>query len=96
MIESASAGFENINSNSDKLTADIKEVEKMLADLSASNGNIVNSVTQLSATTEEVTASSQQAQEISGQNKEDADKAKSALDNVIEISHELDRYMNRH
>lgn len=96
LIESASAGFENINSNSDKLTADIKEVEKMLADLSASNGNIVNSVTQLSATTEEVTASSQQAQEISGQNKEDADKAKSALDNVIEISHELDRYMNRH
>lgn len=94
LIEAASAGFEDINSNSDKLTADIEEVEKMLADLSTSNGNIVNSVTQLSATTEEVTASSQQAQEISGQNKEDADKAKNALDNVIEISHELDRYMN--
>ncbi len=96
LIEAASAGFEDINSNSDKLTADIEEVEKMLADLSTSNGNIVNSVTQLSATTEEVTASSQQAQEISGQNKEDADKAKNALDNVIEISHELDRYMNNH
>lgn len=93
LIESASAGFENINDNANKLTEDIKEVERMLADLSTSNGNIVNSVAQLSASTEEVTASSQQAQEISEQNKEEADRAKNALDNVIEISHELDRYM---
>lgn len=95
LIESASAGFENINDNANKLTEDIKEVERMLADLSTSNGNIVNSVTQLSAATEEVTASSQQAQEISEQNKEEADRAKNALDNVIEISHELDRYMEK-
>ena len=95
LIESASAGFENINDNANKLMEDIREVEGMLADLSTSNGNIVNSVTQLSAATEEVTASSQQAQEISEQNKEEADRAKSALDNVIQISHELDQYMEK-
>lgn len=95
LIESASAGFEDINDNANKLTEDIREVERMLADLSTSNGNIVNSVTQLSATTEEVTASSQQAQEISQQNKEEADRAKDVLDNVIAISHELDRYMTK-
>lgn len=95
LIERASVGFENINNNANALMEDIKEVERMLADLSASNGNIVNSVTQLSASTEEVTASSQQAQEISEQNKEEADRAKNALDNVIEISHELDRYMEK-
>ena len=89
----SSAGFENINDNTNELTGDIKAVEQMLADLSSSNGNIVNSVTQLSATTEEVTASAQQAREISEDNKVEADRAKGALENVIQISHELDQYM---
>ncbi len=93
LIESVSAGFENINDNTNELTGDIKAVEQMLADLSSSNGNIVNSVTQLSATTEEVTASAQQAREISEDNKVEADRAKGALENVIQISHELDQYM---
>ena len=46
------------------------------------------------ATTEEVTASSSQASEISNENLENAETARTKLMNVLDVSHQLDKYMS--
>ena len=47
----------------------------------------------LSATTEEVTASSVQAADLSVQNLENAAEAKRQLGSVLDVSHQLDKYI---
>ena len=45
------------------------------------------------ATTEEVTASSVQVADLSVENLNNAEQAKQKLDNVLAVSHELDKYI---
>ena len=55
---------------------------------------IVMHITQLSATTEEVTASAQQSTELTENNYKSAIEAKEILDNILEVSHEMDVYIS--
>lgn len=82
-----------MNGNVSMLIADIGEIDHMLINLSEANNRIVENITQLSATTEEVTASSAQAADLSVQNLENADEAKRQLNDILEVSHQLDKYM---
>ena len=50
-----------MNQNVNELVTDIGEIDTMLNNLSKANNQIVENIMQLSATTEEVTASSVQA-----------------------------------
>ncbi len=93
MIAQASESFGEMAENVNKMIADIDEIDKMLVSLSTANNQIVDNIMQLSATTEEVTAASSQAAEMSVQNLQNAEDAKVHLNNVLEVSHKLDKYL---
>ena len=82
-----------MNQNVTELISDIGEIDTMLNNLSEANNRIVENITHLSATTEEVTASSVQAADLSVENLQNAENAKNLLDGVIEVSHQLEKYM---
>ena len=71
----------------------IEGIDGMLNRLSDANNQIVDNISNLSATTEEVTASSVQVADLSVENLNNAEQAKQKLDNVLAVSHELDKYI---
>lgn len=93
MIAKASESFGDMNQNVSELIHNIEEIDAMLNQLSEANNQIVENIMQLSATTEEVTASSMQASDLSMSNLENAENTKNLLDSVIEISHQLKKYI---
>lgn len=93
MIGHALQAFEAMNGNVGQLISDIGEIDNMLTNLSEANNQIVENIMHLSATTEEVTASSVQAADLSVQNLENAEEAKRQLGSVLEVSHQLDKYI---
>lgn len=93
MIEKASESFGEMNENVNRLISEIENIDVMLNQLSAANNQIVDNITNLSATTEEVTASSSQAADMTIENLDHAESAKNQLNNVLDVSHQLDKYM---
>lgn len=94
MISEASKSFEEVNSNMNELLSEINSISEMLNNLSSANNQIVDGIMNLSATTEEVTASSAQAADLSVENLENAEEAKKQLTNILEVSHQLDKYLD--
>ncbi len=92
LIADASENFNKINENVTMLSEDIGNIDKMLVSLANANRTIVENISQISATTEEVTASSQEAAAISEKNAMDAENAKTLLNEVLETSYRLDKY----
>ena len=93
MIEKAFSSFEDVNGNVNKLIEEIQSIDEMLNNLSNANNQIVDNITSLSATTEEVTASSTQAADLTIENLDQAENAKQQLTSVLEVSHQLDKYI---
>lgn len=93
MIAQASESFEEMNGNVNRLVEEIQGIDKMLNNLSEANNQIVDNISNLSATTQEVTASSMQAADLSVENLENAENARQQLNNVLDVSHQLDKYM---
>ena len=94
LIAKVSDSFVGMNEDVNQLTDDIAEIDVMLNQLSEANSQIVDNIMHLSATTEEVTASSQQAADLSTKNLGNAENTKKILGNVLDVSHELDKYVN--
>lgn len=92
MIGQVSQSFDQINDNSGKLIASIADIDGMLNQLSESNNRIVDDISHLSATSQEVTAASVQASELSIQNLQNAETTKEMLIQVLDVSHQLDQY----
>lgn len=93
MITEASESFEAMDDNVTELITHIENIDDRLSRLSEANNQIVDNITNLSATTEEVTASSNQAVELSNANMENAESAKNQLTGVLDVSHQLDKYL---
>ena len=93
MITEASESFEAMNDYVTELITHIENIDDRLSRLSEANNQIVDNITNLSATTEEVTASSNQAAELSNANMENAESAKNQLTGVLDVSHQLDKYL---
>lgn len=93
MIGQASLSFGSMNENVNSLIADVGEIDQMLSGLSNANNQIVENIMQLSATTEEVTASSEQAEKLSTDNLDNAENTKGLLNNILDVSHQLDSYI---
>ena len=93
MITEASECFNEMNQNMNSLIEEIQTLSEMLNNLSAANNQIVDNITNLSATTEEVTASSAQATDLSVENLENAENARVQLNSVLDVSHQLDKYL---
>ena len=93
MIEQVSHSFEEMSQNVNGLIDEIENIDTLLTNLSEANNQIVDNISNLSATTEEVTASSMQATEMTVENLDNAETAKNELSNVLNVSHQLDKYM---
>ena len=93
MIEKVSQSFEEMSNNVTGLIDEIENIDNLLTNLSEANNQIVDNISNLSATTEEVTASSMQATEMTIENLSNAETAKTELTNVLSVSHQLDKYM---
>ena len=93
MISDVASQFEEMNANVNELVTDVAEIEKMLENLSDANTEIVSHITQLSATTQEVTASAQQSSDLTEENFRNSKEAKEILDNILEVSHKMDKYI---
>ena len=93
MIEQVSQSFEEMSSNVNGLIDEIENIDNLLTNLSEANNQIVDNISNISATTEEVTASSMQATEMTVENLGNAENAKNELSNVLNVSHQLDKYM---
>ncbi len=93
LISDASNSFSDISKDVNSLTGIIDEVDHMLNNLAQANNQIVDSITQLSAATEEVTALSSQAESLSNDNLKNADHACAFLNDVMQVSAELDKYI---
>lgn len=93
MISTVSESFDAMNQNVEELMEDIGEIDRMLSGLSEANRHIVENIMQLSAATEQVTASSVQAAELSVKNLDKAETTKALLNNVLDVSHQLDKYI---
>ncbi len=93
MIEQVSQSFEEMSNNVNGLIEEIENIDGLLTNLSEANNQIVDNISNLSATTEEVTASSLQATEMTVENLDNAETAKNELSNVLDVSHQLDKYM---
>ena len=94
MISGVAAQFDEMNRNVNELVVDISDIDNMIESLSTANNQIVDNIMQLSATTEEVTAAAQQSTEITERNFEDSVDAQKLLHGVLEISHQMDKYIN--
>ena len=93
MIEQVSQSFEEMSNNVNGLISEIENIDTLLTNLSEANNQIVDNISNISATTEEVTASSIQATEMTVENLGNAETAKNELTNVLTVSHQLDKYM---
>lgn len=93
LITNVSGSFEKMNSNVEILIQNIGEIDTMLTELSESNNRIVDNISQLSATTEEVMASSQEVAAISEQNLHNAENTTLNLGEVIRTTERFDKYL---
>ena len=92
MILDVSESFGSVSENVNKVTENIEKINEMLNNLSSANNQIVDNIMHLSATTQEVTASSSQAAELSKQNLTKSEDTKNELNQVLEVSYQLDKY----
>lgn len=84
-ITAASEAFSKLNADMTVLIQDINEMDIAIGELSDSNNVIVDSISQLSAATEEITANAEQVLTMSENNLQNAEGVKNSI-HVIETS----------
>lgn len=92
-IGEAAEAFENLLSNMSTLIDDIHEIDERIYGLTDSNNKLVDNIMQLSAATEEVTASADQVREMSENNLKYANTVKNAIAKIEGSSEDLKQYL---
>lgn len=92
-IGEAAEAFENLLSNMSVLINDIHEIDERIYGLSDSNNKLVDNIMQLSAATQEVTASADQVREMSENNLKYANTVKKAIAKIEGSSEDLKQYL---
>jgi len=92
-ISDAAEAFETLMSNMSELIDDIHEIDERIYGLTDSNNKLVDNIMQLSAATQEVTASADQVREMSEQNLQNANTVKSAIGKIEGSSEDLKQYL---
>ena len=91
-IGAASEAFAKLNADMTVLITDIEEMDREIGELSESNNVIVDSIAQLSAATEEITANVEEVTSMSHYNLECAKDVRES----IEVIEETTKQMNNH
>ncbi len=93
MIKEVADKVDEQRKNVSALVDDIGEIGKMVDSLSKANAQIVDNIVQISASAQEVTATSQECADITESNYEAATHAQEILSGVMEVSHRMDKYL---
>ena len=88
----AAENFEKLGKNMTSLITGIKEIDADILGIFEANNKIVESVSQLSATSQEITANALQAKEVSNNNLKSAQQVKEAFSMIQTTSEGLDKY----
>lgn len=92
-IGEAAEAFEILLSNMSTLIQDIDEIDSRIYGLTDSNNKLVDNIMQLSAATEEVTASADQVKEMSESSLKFANTVKAAINKIEGSSEDLKQYL---
>lgn len=92
-IGEAADAFETLLSNMSGLIQNINEIDDRIFALTDSNNNLVDNIIQLSAATEEVTASADQVREMSENSLKYANTVKTAINKIEGSSEDLKQYL---
>ncbi len=92
-IATASVAFGKLNEDMTILIDDINELDREIMDLSDSNNVIVDSISQLSAATEEVTANAEQVLNMSENNLEYSREVKASIETIDASAEEMKKFM---
>lgn len=95
LINVAEDNFTVIASKMDTLNQNMQGIDDMVNEVLNSNNMIVDSITQISAVSEEVTANTTEAVEIGQQNRQKVTEAKQLIGELMDKASELDRYMEQ-
>ncbi len=92
MILDTAKSFEQLGSNLNVLMKDISDIDRRIEKLANANNKIVENIAQLSATTEEINASAQEARSLSEQNVNSTDETKITLDKIQKTTMRMEKY----
>ncbi len=92
-IAQAAEAFELLLNNMSLLISDIQEIDGRIYGLTDSNNKLVDNIIQLSAATEEVTASADQVREMSENSLKYANTVKTAITKIEGSSEDLKQYL---
>lgn len=93
MIRTAADSFGKMDQNITQLINDIQEIDYRIGNLSESNNKIVENIAHLSATTEQVTASAEQANQLSEKNMEFAEQTREAISLIKNTTEGMEQYI---
>lgn len=92
LISQVYTNVAQVGKQMEELGITVSEINGQIGGLQESNNAIIDSITQLSASSEEVQASTENVSSIAVSNEREAAEAKKRLEDVIEISRKLDNY----
>lgn len=93
LIADADMQFHEIGSRMDGLHETVQDIYKKIEEILESNHAIVDSIHHISAVSEEVTASTQQAAELGADTSRKADQARELMTGLLETVKAIDRYL---
>lgn len=94
MIASSVDIFHNLNGNLNALLGTFDKISVSINDLQSSNTKIVDNISEISATTEEVSAGSQEASNICEENYMDLERVIHLLNDIETTFSKLNKYIN--
>lgn len=93
LIGSATVEFEGVGDNIGVLTTNISTVDSKIGGLADANDTIVDSISQLSAVSEEITANTTMAEERSGENVQNAEQAYQIFMHINSLAEVFNKYI---
>ena len=94
MVENAADSFSAVRTNMESLTQRVETINDKIENLVKSNDTIIENITQLSAISEEVSASAGEVEERSQDNQQQAQMTKDVLNQVQELVKGFAKYQN--
>ncbi|WP_455718200.1 methyl-accepting chemotaxis protein, partial [Anaerosporobacter sp.] len=93
LVVKASESFETIDQHVSILTDRVSEMDQMISDLKVANDNIVDNISQLSATSEEVNASAEESANTIHNNEKSTKAVKEKFETMLTSIKEIDKYL---
>ncbi|MGI6084725.1 MAG: methyl-accepting chemotaxis protein [Acetivibrionales bacterium] len=93
LISNTKNVFEKISDKMDEFTYDVRLVTQRLGEIVSSNNKVIESITEISALSEEANANAQEANSMTAISRQNADKARVLVKELIDNSNNFKKYL---